>query len=174
MTESIGETFAAVQAVKVAGQEESMTAHFRELGIERRKRALADVLLTEMIRASNNGLVYIGVGLTMVLAASKLRAGAFTVGDLALFIQLLPRITSVLTFGGDVIAQHRRVKVATDRMEHLLVDAPPDAILEPSPIVLTGPIPGYVPHARESEPLETLEVDGLAFSTRNPDRNPET
>jgi ABC-type multidrug transport system fused ATPase/permease subunit len=164
VTESIGETFAAVQAVKVAGEEESMTAHFRALGIERRKRALADVLLTEMIRALNNGLVYIGVGLMMVLAASKLRTGAFTVGDLALFLQLLPRITSALSFAGDVVAQHRRVKVATDRMNHLLVDAPPDAILEPAPIELTGAMPAYIAHARQGEPLETLEVRGLTYS----------
>jgi ATP-binding cassette subfamily B protein len=163
VTDSIGETFAAVQAVKVAGQDDAMTAHFRELGIERRKRALADVLLTEMIRGVNNGLIHVGVGLVMVLAASKLRAGTFTVGDLVLFIQMLPRITSVMTFAGDLVAQHRRVKVATDRMEHLLVDAPPGRIIDSQPIALTGPMPRYAPEAREGEALQTLEVIGLDY-----------
>ena len=51
------------------------------------RRALADVLLTELIRSVNNGLVNVGTGLVMVLAASKLRTGSFTVGDLVLFIQ---------------------------------------------------------------------------------------
>lgn len=163
VTGFIGEAFAAAQAVKVAGQEESVTAHFRTLGDERRKRALADVLLTEMIRGVNNGLVYVGIGLVLTLAAAKLRSGTFTVGDLALFIQLLPRVTSVLTFVGDVMAQHRRVKVATDRMERLLVDAPPGQIMDPRPIELTGPMPRYVPEAREGEPLETVEVRNLTF-----------
>jgi ABC-type multidrug transport system fused ATPase/permease subunit len=163
VTEAIGETFAAVQAVKVAAEEESLTAHFRALGIERRNRALADVLLTEMIRALNNGLVFIGAGLVMALAASKLRAGSFTVGDLALFMQLLPRLTNVLTFSGDMVAQHRRVKVSTDRMERLLVDGPPEKIVEPQPIELTGPMPGYTHHAPEGERLETLEVRGLTY-----------
>src|ERR1051326_6892385 len=117
VVDAIGETFAAVQAVKVAGQEDAMTGHIRILGIERRKRALADVLLTELIRTINNGMVNIGTGLVMVLAAGRLRTGAFSVGDLVLFIQYLPRITNVLTFVGDVVAQNRRVKVATDRME---------------------------------------------------------
>src|SRR5690349_6034866 len=38
VVDAIGETFAAVQAVKVAGQEESMTRHLRDLGVERRRR----------------------------------------------------------------------------------------------------------------------------------------
>ena len=164
VVDSIGETFAAVQAVKVAGQEDSMTAHLCDLGVERRRRALADVLLTEMIRSVNNGLVNVGIGLVMVLAASKLRTGAFTVGDLVLFIQLLPRITNVLTFSGDVIAQHRRVKVSTDRMEHLLVDAPPEKIVEASPLRLTGPVDSYWPEVRDGQPLELLEVRGLSYS----------
>jgi ABC-type multidrug transport system fused ATPase/permease subunit len=164
VVDAIGETFAAVQAVKVAGQEDSMTAHLRDLGVDRRQRALADVLLTEMIRSVNNGLVNVGIGLVMVLAASKLRTGVFTVGDLVLFIQLLPRITNVLTFSGDVIAQHRRVKVSTDRMEHLLVDAPPEKIVEACPLALTGPVDGYWPEARDGEPLETLEVRDLSYS----------
>jgi ATP-binding cassette subfamily B protein len=163
VVDAIGETFAAVQAVKVAGQEDSMTAHLADLGVERRQRALADVLLTEIIRSVNNGLVNVGIGLVMVLAASKVRTGAFTVGDLVLFIQLLPRITNVLTFSGDVIAQHRRVKVSTDRMEHLLVDAPPGKIVEPSPLGLTGPIDEYWPETRDGQPLETLEVHDLNY-----------
>jgi len=164
VVDAIGETFAAVQAVKVAGQEDSMTAHLHALGEERRRRALADVLLTEMIRSVNNGLVNVSIGMVMMLAASRLRAGVFTVGDLVLFIQLLPRITNVLTFTGDAIAQHRRVKVSTDRMEHLLVDAPPEKIMDPLPLPLTGAIEAYEPKFRNGEPLDALEVRGLTYT----------
>ena len=167
VVDSIGETFAAVQAVKVAGQEDTMTAHLRELGVERRKRALADVLLTEMVRSVNTGLVNVGTGVVMVMSASALRAGTFTVGDLVLFIQLLPRITNVLTFVGDMVAQHRRVRVATDRMEHLLVDAPPEKIVDPAALDLAGTIPSYQPDAREGEPLQVLEVYGLSCTYPN-------
>ena len=85
------------------------------------------------------------------LMAQGLAAGPVSVGDLALFIQLLPRITSVLTFVGDIVAQHRRVKVATDRMEHLLVDAPPGTIVEPKPLQLSGPMAAHRPNARPRE-----------------------
>lgn len=164
VTDAIGEAFAGVQAIKVAGREESMTQHFAGLGEERRQRALADVLLTEMIRGMNNGLVFVGIGLMLVMAASRLRAGALAVGDLALFIQLLPRVTNVLTFiGGDVLAQHRRVGVATDRMKHLMVDAPAEKLVDPAPLALTGPTPIFVPRAPEGEWFDTLRVTGLTY-----------
>jgi ATP-binding cassette, subfamily B, bacterial len=168
VTDAIGEAFAAVQAIKVAGREDAMTAHFRTLGEDRRKRALADVLLTEMIRGMNNGLVFVGIGLMLVMAASKLRSGALAVGDLALFIQLLPRVTNVLTFvGGDVLAQHRRVGVATDRMRHLMVDAPEDKLVDPKPLALTGEAPEFAHVASEGEWLDTLRVQGLSYHHPN-------
>ncbi len=164
ITDAIGEAFAAVQAIKVAGGEEAMTAHFRSLGEERRRRALADVLLTEMIRGVNNGLVYVGIGLMLTLAAARIRSGEFSVGDLAIFIQLLPRITNVMTFvGGDVMAQHRRVRVATERMEQLMVDAPAGKLVESRELTLDGEAPEFAPMAREGEWLERLKVSGLTF-----------
>ncbi len=164
VTDSIGEAFGAVQAIKAAGREDSMTAHFRSLGEERRKRALADVLLTEMIRGVNSGLVNVGTGLMLMMAAGRIRSGEFSVGDLAIFIQLLPRVTNVMTFvGGDVLAQHRRVRVATERMEHLMVDAAPGKLVEHVPLDLAGPEAVFAPSAREGEWLEALEVRNLAY-----------
>ena len=167
VTDFIGEAFGAVQAVKVAGAEDSMTSHFRSLGVERRNRALADVLLTEMIRSVNNGLIYVGIGVVLTAAAWKIRAGTFTVGDLALFIQILPRVTNVLTFAGDMMAQHRRVKVATERIEHLLVDAPPEQITDSEPLQLDNTPRPFAPEPREGYRLETLEACGLSYQYPN-------
>jgi len=163
VTDFAGESFGAVQAVQVAGAEDSMTAHFRTLGVERRNRALADVLLTEMIRSVNNGLIYVGIGFVLTAAAWKIREGSFSVGDLALFIQVLPRITNVLTFAGDMMAQHRRVRVATERMEHILADAPEGQILDPAPLPLDVSLRPFAPEPREGYRLETLEVRGLGY-----------
>jgi ATP-binding cassette subfamily B protein len=163
VTDFIGETFAAVQAVKVAGEEDAMTERLRSLGHERRKRALADVLVTEMTRTLNNGLVYVVIGFVLMAAAWKIGRGALTVGDLAVFIQLLPRVTSILTFVGGMMAQHRRFGVATDRMGQLLVDAPKDQLVNPAPLVLTGQFASFAPEPREGTRLDTLEVVGLSF-----------
>lgn len=163
----IGETIAAVQAVKVAGAEQTVTAHFRSLCNERQKRALADVLLAETIHSLNNGLVNVGVGVVLTAAAWKMGRGTLTVGDLALFIQLLRRLTQLLIVVGDMMAQHRKVSVATDRMQRLLVDSPPDQIVNPAPVKLTEPIPAFAPERRAGIPLEMLEVVGLSFQHSN-------
>lgn len=163
VTDFIGESFAAVQAIKVGGKEEAMTAHFATLGAERRKRALADVLLTEMIRSLNTNLVNVGTGVVLVLTAAKLRSGSFTVGDLALFIGLLPRVTNVLTFVGDMMATHRRTGVAAERLERFLVDAPPDKVVEHVPLDLEGPVPPLELPRPEYKPLRALEVRDLSF-----------
>ncbi|HKX29842.1 MAG TPA: ABC transporter ATP-binding protein [Blastocatellia bacterium] len=163
MTDFIGETFAAVQAVKVAGEEEAMTEHFRSLGHERRKRGLTDVLLAEMTRTLNNGLIHVGIGFVLTAATWKMRRGNLTVGDLAVFVQLLPRVTHILTFVGGMMAQHRRVGVAADRLGKLLVDAPKDQSVNPEPLVLTEPLQSYAPELPERTCLETLQVVGLCF-----------
>lgn len=163
VTDFIGETFAAVQAVKVAGEEDAMTAHFRSLSQERRKRALSDVLMTEMTRSLFNGLIYIGIGFMLTAATLKIRRGTFTVGDLAVFIQLLPRVNHILTVIGSMLAQHRRVGVATERIEKLMVDAPEYQLVNPAPLILNGPPTSFAPEPRQGTRLETLEVVGLSY-----------
>ncbi|MGH9971101.1 MAG: ATP-binding cassette domain-containing protein [Pyrinomonadaceae bacterium] len=163
VTDFIGETFAAVQAIKVAGEEDAMTERLRVLGHERRKRAVIDVLLIEMIRAFNNGLVYVGVGLLLTAAAWKMGRGSLTVGDLAVFIQILPRVTLVMSFVGNMMAQQKRADVAIERMEGLLVNAPKGQLVNPAPLVLTGPPSSFVSSQRDGIRLETLDVVDLSF-----------
>ena len=163
----IGETIAAVQAVKIAGAENTVTKHFRSLCNERHKRALADVLLTELIRSMNNGLINIGLGFVLTAAAWKMGRGSLSVGDLALFMQLLPRLTRLQILMGDMMAQHRKVGVAMDRMQHLLVDAPHEQIVNPAPLKLTGPLVPFAPKPRPGTRLELLEVAGLSFRYPN-------
>jgi ABC-type multidrug transport system fused ATPase/permease subunit len=65
------------------------------------------------------------------------------------------------------MAQHRKVGVATDRMQRLLVDAPPDQIVNHAPVRLTEPIAPFAPERRAGIPLEMLEVVGLSFQHSN-------
>ena len=163
VTDFIGETFAAVQAVKVAGEEDAMTERLRALGHERRKRAVIDTVLIEMIRAFNNGLVYVGIGLLLTAAAWKMGRGSLSIGDLAAFILVLPRVTDVMTFVGGMMAQQKRAGVAIERMEKLMVNAPKGQLANPAPLVLTGPLSSFVSSRRNGIRLETLEVVDLSF-----------
>ena len=167
VTDFIGEMFGAVQAVKVAGHEESVMRHFERLNETRRKAALRDSLLTEGFKSLTDNMVSVSVGIILLLAASKLSDGSFTVGDFALFVTYMPRLTGVMSFLGAMFVQHKRAGVAFERIDKLLIDAPPSTPIRKAGLRLEGDLPAFAPASPERIPLERLEVRGLSY--RYPD-----
>jgi ATP-binding cassette subfamily B protein len=164
VTDFIGETFAAVQAVKIASGEDRVVRRFAELNRTRRAAALKDVLLTEVLRGANVNMMNIGTGIILLLAAGPMLRGSFSVGDFALFVAFLPRLTNVMAFMGDLLAQHKRTGVSFERMQRLLQDAPPEKLVARDPLRLSGEVPEVPqPHPKPGERLERLEVKGLTF-----------
>jgi len=166
VTNFIGETFSSVQAVKVTGREEAVLQHFRELNATRRKAALKDGLLSELFRSANDNMVNIATGILLFLAAGAIGDGRFTVGDFALFISYLPRLTSVMSFIGAMVVQHKRTAVAFERLHDLLVDAPAEAILKTDDLGLHE-IPPFIEDRPAAIPLLTLTARNLGY--RYPD-----
>jgi ABC-type multidrug transport system fused ATPase/permease subunit len=164
VTTFIGEMFSAVQAVKIAHKEEEVIAHFARLNDARRLAALKDSLLSELLRSINTNMVNIATGLILILAAEQMRRGSFTVGDFALFAAFLPRLSGTMAFIGDMLAQVRRTGVAFERMQRLLTDAPPEAVVEHAPLYLRDPdLPNLRPPAQVAAPLGELAVSGLSY-----------
>jgi len=161
VTGFIGETAAAVQAVKVAVKEEAMVRRFAVLGETRRRAAVKDTLFTEVLRSIYRNLVDLGTGVVLLFAAESMRAGTFSVGDLAAFANVLPRITWMLTLVGETIAYHKRTRVAMDRFEHLLQDGSAADVVERTPLGMWGKEPEPLRDEPVVDPLEVLEVRGL-------------
>lgn len=164
VTAYISELFGAVQAIKVASAEESVIQHFDGLNEERRKASLKDTLAMEMFRSVTGTAVNIGTGLVLLLVAGSMRDGSFTVGDFALFITYLPRITNSMYFFGDAIATYNRAGVSIDRLHQLLGDAPTEAINAHHPLYFNEPSPA-VPLVTRTvhDCLDMLTVEGLTY-----------
>ncbi|WP_084474032.1 ATP-binding cassette domain-containing protein [Deinococcus pimensis] len=160
VTDFVGEAFAAVSTVKLAAREPMMVAHLERLGETRRHAALRDVLLTELIRSVNTNMVSVATGMVLLLAASSIRAGSFTVGDFVLFATLLPRLANSMTFFGGMLAQHRRTGVSFERMLRLLGDAKPGQIVEHHDLHLSSEPPAAPPPPAREE-LRELRAEGL-------------
>ena len=174
VTSFIGETFGAVQAVKVASKERFVVERFRALNETRRKAALRDSLLTELLRSLNINMVNVGTGLLLMLAAARMRSGSFSVGDFALFMAFLPRITDTMAFLGNMLAQHRRAGVSFERLQRLLTDAPAEVAVEHAPLHLSGEMPEVVPTRRGmGDRLEQLVVRGLSYHYPDTDKGIE-
>jgi len=163
VTDFIGEMFGSVQAVKVSGQEAPVVRHFEALNETRRKAALRDTLLTELLRSVNNNMVNIAQGIILLLVATAMKDGSFTVGDFALFVAYLPRLTDTMSFFGDMLAQYRRAEVSVERMHGLLQDAPPEALVKNDSLYLFDDPPPLAPAPPRADALKTLEVNNLSY-----------
>lgn len=134
VTAFIGEIFGSVQALKVASAEDNVLRHFEKLNEHRRGVALKDTLLTELLRSVNGNMVNIGTGIILLLAAGSMSSGEFSIGEFALFVMYLQRMTISMFFFGDQLLQHRRTGVAIERMLALLRGANPEQLVAHSPI----------------------------------------
>ena len=151
VTGFLGESFGAVQSVKVAGAESSLLARFAVLNDHRRRMMVRDRTLTAATDALINNTTSVAVGVVLLLAAGSIGdpgPDGLTVGDVALFTYLLGRVTFAAYMTGQFLARLRQAGVSVERMVALLpgaheadlvrhrrLEAPVPA---PAPVVLQG------------------------------------
>jgi ABC-type multidrug transport system fused ATPase/permease subunit len=162
VTGFIGETFSGVQAIKLSAAEGPVLDRLHRLNETRHTAALADTFLTEVLRGINRNMSTITVAIVLLVAADAISDGTFGIGELAVFLTYLPRLTDYMAFVGDIIAQHRRTGVAYERMRALAVDAPDEALLDRTRVPLEGRIPDIDLPDIGIDPLRRLEVRGLS------------
>jgi ATP-binding cassette subfamily B protein len=168
VTGFIGEFFGAVQAVKVATAEEGVLARFDELNDERRKLSLKDRLFNEILHSLFRNAVNLGTGVILILAGQAMRTESFTLGDFALFVFCLEGISELTTFSGLLVARYRQIGVSVERMMRLMEGAPPEALVEFSPVYLDGKFPDVVyPAKTDAHCLHTLDATRLTYRFPN-------
>ena len=164
VTGFIGEFFGAVQAVKVATAEDNVIAYFNELNAERREVAIKDRVFNEVLHSSFRNAVNLGTGVVLILAGRSMSDGTFTVGDFALFSFFLEGISEMTTFAGLLMARYKQIGVSVERMARLMEGAPPEALVEMSPVYVEGNLPEVTyPTKTPEHTLRSLEAEGLAY-----------
>jgi ATP-binding cassette subfamily B protein len=153
-----------VQAVKVATAEKGVIARFNDLNDERRKLSLKDRLFNEILHSVFRNAVNLGTGAILILAGQAMREGSFTVGDLAMFTFYLDFVGDLTAFSGLLVARYRQIGVSIERMGRLMEGAPPEALVEYSPVYMDGKFPDVVyPAKTDADYLRTLEASGLTY-----------
>jgi ATP-binding cassette subfamily B protein len=174
VTGFIGETFGAVQAIKVATAQEGIDARFGELYEARRKAALRDHLVTEILYSIYGNATNLGIGIILLLVAAAQRRAAmgngpgsaapFTVGDFSLFCFYLQIVGERSTLVGEVVARYKQLGVSIERVARLMEGAPPEALVEPSAVYLDGTLPQVTyPAKTQVHHLSTLDARALTY-----------
>jgi ATP-binding cassette subfamily B protein len=153
VTGFIGESFGAVQAIQVASAEPRMLRRLDDLNDARRKAAIADQMFNVMLDTVSSNMGRIGLGPVLLISASALRQGHFTVGDFTLFVSYTAFASVGPQWVGRLLARRRTASVSIGRMEEVLDDAQAYA--------LTAPRPVPPPSVETPDPLEVLGVSGL-------------
>ncbi|MCE7934623.1 MAG: ABC transporter ATP-binding protein [Chlorobi bacterium CHB2] len=167
VTSFIGETFNAVGTVKVSAAEERMMNHFSKLNEHRRGAALKDTLGRELINSVNENMANIGIGVVLLLASEAMRTGSFTVGDFALFVIYMGRISGSMRFVGNMISEYRRAGVSVERMNDLLQNAPQQKLMEHAPVYLHDTLP-EVPRITRGTRHKLYTLEGVGLSYQHP------
>ena len=102
VTGILGEIFASVQAIKVAGAEENVLNYFRTLNDKRRQMMIKDSLFNAILNSLFQNMVSLGTGIILLLASQLMQSqvGQLTVGDFALFIYNLSFVTGFFYYLG--------------------------------------------------------------------------
>lgn len=164
VTGAIGEIFGAVQAIQVAGAETRVVAHLHQLNEARQRAVLRDRLLQLALGAAFENTANLGAGLTLLVAASAMQAGQFTVGDFALFSTYLMQVAGMTGFLGWIVTTYQQMGVAFKRAVALLQGADPLRLIEHHPVYVREPLPALAPLVKQAaDRLENLTVVGLTL-----------
>lgn len=165
ITGFIAETFGAVQAVKLGQAEDHVLNRFDRLNESRRKAALMDNLFKKWMQSLNQHVLSVCTGFILLMCASEMRAGRFTVGDIALFTSYLTTFSFSISLFGYMVFQHKRLRVALGRMRILFRPGEEDRVAEAGDIHLYGDAPeAEEPAKNEQDRLRSLEVRGLSYT----------
>jgi ATP-binding cassette subfamily B protein len=158
----LDEMLGAVQAVKIADAIEPVVAHFDKLSAQRRHDAVRLGMLEASLDTIWRSAVTFGVGMMLLLAGQAMSAGAFTVGDFALFVYFLWFTTDLPGYLGTFLGDIKQQDVAIERLTALTPDAPPQTLAEHHPVYQTAPAPLPAASRRTAaDRLDVLEVRGL-------------
>jgi ATP-binding cassette subfamily B protein len=160
----LGETFGAVQAIKLAGSETAVVGRLGTLVETRRKAALRQTFYSTLAWSTSGEAVQLGIGIVLLLSSGLLSSGAFSVGDFALFLYYVGFVIDFLRDTGSFIGDYKTQAISIRRLQELAGDDAPEALLAPRPVYLHDEPPRLAAPARHAyDPFASLRLDNLTY-----------
>ena len=163
-TNFVNELFQSILAVKVARTESNVIARFQRLNDARRKATVVDSVFNQVLQSISANIANLATGVILILVAEQMKAGVFTIGDLALFTTYIGEVARSGSLVGSIMAQHQRAKVSFSRMEQTVDEMSRDDLVEHTPVYLRENQPPLsIPQKTGMDRLNELTVSGLTY-----------
>ncbi len=164
VTAFLGETFGAIQAIKVADAEVGAIGYLRELSEQRRTANVRFGLFWAIFQSVTDNMGDVAVALMVVMAGFSMQNGTFSVGDFVLFSTYLFFVSRVPAQIGSYLSEIAQQRVVLDRLQEITPEAAPESLVGHVPIYEDEPAPVITkPEKTAADRLEVLEVEGLRF-----------
>lgn len=158
-----------VQAVKVAGAEETVTNQFEKLGYVRQAAVIRNEVLNALVGSLNETTIRLTTGFILLFAAGLMRNGSFTVGDLALFVAYVSvggGLSELVSIVSRAMRRLKQANVSLDQLFELVPSADRPKLVATEPLSLRKVDEPYVEPSHSVlhvEKLQTLQVTDLAY-----------
>ncbi len=161
----LGVLFHATQAIQLANAQHRVIERLRQLNEARRHSTLRSLLFTDVVLDSlARNTTSIATGVMLLLAVQAVKASAFPVSSLVLFVAYIDQITSFTVEASQQMVQYKQATVSLQRLQAILPESgAKTAIVAHSPVFLQGEPPRVSGLQRQAPPLERLEVRGLTY-----------
>ncbi|WP_420642202.1 ABC transporter ATP-binding protein [Candidatus Leptofilum sp.] len=164
VTAFLGETFGAIQVIKVADAESGAIGYLRELSDARREANVRFGLFWAIFQSVSDNMGDVAVALMVVMAGFSMREGMFSVGDFVLFTSYLFFVSRFPAQIGSYLSEIAQQRVVLDRLQEVTPSAPPESIVAHVPIYEDEPAPVIQKPVKTAvDQLILLEVEGLEF-----------
>ncbi len=164
VTAFLGETFGAIQAMKVADAEVGTIGYFRELNEARRVANVRFGLFWALFQSVTDNMGDVAVAVMVVLAGFSMQNGTFSIGDFVLFTSYLFFVSRFPAQVGSYLSEIAQQRVVLDRLQEITPAARPESLVAHVPIFEDEPAPAIQkPVKAAADRLELLEVEGLRF-----------
>ncbi len=162
VTSFLGEAFSGMLAFRLAGREEAAITRLERHTAVRRKTAVRDTVLAQMIAGIASTTTDITIGLTLLVLVPPARDGTLTVGDVALFVAYAYELGDVPRFTARLISAREQAVVSYGRMGEMVAPDRIDDLFEHIEVTIE---PRDEMRVREPDPhrvpLEQLRVEAL-------------
>lgn len=164
VTNFIGDVFGGVQSVKVFGAERRVVRRFQELNRVRARAEVKAQATQAWIESITQATVVAGSGLVLLVGATAMLNGRFTVGDFMLFTIYLDWMLQLPRRLGRLLSQQKTSRTSVARLQAALDRTPVATLVHDRPTYLTRPPPVVEnPTLADGDRLSTLTVEGLTY-----------
>ena len=159
VAEFIGEVFSSFVTFKLAPGIDGATRRLERLNHERRRAALREKVLTQILEAVSDGTAVVCTALLLFYLSST-GARSMTVGEFVLFVTYLDRVADYAQWMMGMLVNVRRAKVSVARLQQTMPAGTSVAELTCRDVVAAA---ARATDEGRSAPLQRLELRGITW-----------